>query len=393
MALDLPSSGFDTVCQKYIQSRPIASNFYKKSALAAILGALTMGNNDKDSLSIGRPGTGEILSGAVIPPVEKLRLGSVNEYVPRIQGFKTQNTRELDVYDDLPGTQNQTTRAPSQADQYGAGFRWGEIVTEIKIWHEDKMRWLEEGTKEGAGLAAVDGLHHATEVAVQDHIDALIEGLWNGNPASQTASLWKSASGNPFSQPGFCLGVLQMVAATNTYGRIDRSNADNAALWAASVDSTITTDNVQSIIDDFKFTKALSDTGGGPYLMLVPNNQFVKFRAQAKASHTIVEQMPEGLIKMAKMGVTTDVVRVDDFYIVRDPWLTTNGYTTTVICLDASTLKIMFHPKRNFSVGPFKDQTEYGDNPSDLDRAFIRTRLMMTNDNPKRAAKYTAITA
>jgi hypothetical protein len=97
------------------------------------------------------------------------------------------------------------------------------------------------------------------------------------------------------------------------------------------VDSTLTTDNVQSIIDDFKYTKGLSDTGSGPYLMLVPNNQFVKFKAQAKASHTIIEQMPEGLVKMAKMGVTSDVVRVDDFYIVRDPWLTTNGYTTTVI--------------------------------------------------------------
>lgn len=393
MALSVPSSGFDAVCQKYIQSRPIASNFYKKSPLAMILGALTMGNNNKDSLSIGRPGTGEILSGAVIPPVEKLRLGSVNEYVPRIQGFKTQNTRELDVYDDLPGTVNATTNAPSQADQYGAGFRWGEIVTEIKIWHEDKMRWLNEGSKDGAGLAAVDGLQHATEVAMQDHIDAIIEGLWNGNPASQTASLWKSTSGNPFSSPGFCLGVLQMVSATNTYGRIDRSNADNAALWAASVDSTITTDNVQTIIDDFKFVKQLSDTGTGPYLMLVPNNQFVKFRAQAKASHTIVEQMPDGLVKMAKMGVTSDCVRVDDFYIVRDPWLTTNGYTTTVICLDASTLKVMFHPERNFTVGKFTDQTDYGDNPSDLDRAFIRTRLMFTNDNPKRSAKYTAITA
>jgi hypothetical protein len=36
----------------------------------------------------------------------------------------------------------------------------------------------------------------------------------------------------------------------------------------------------------------------------------------------------------------------------------------------------MFHPKRNFSVGKFNDQTDYGDNPSDIDRAFIRTRFM-----------------
>lgn len=393
MALDFPISGFASTCQNYIQSKNIASNFYKKSALAAILGALTLGNQSKGSLDLGRPGVGEILSGAVIPEIEKLQLGTINGYVPRIQGFKTQNTRELDVYDELPGTQNRQTRSHSQADQYGAEFKWGEIVTEITIQHEDKMRWLKSGTRDGAGLAAMHGLQHATEVGMQDHVDALIEGLWSGSPASQSASLWKSANANPFTSPGFCLGVLQMTSATNTYGRIDRTNADNAALWASYVDSTITSDNVQGIIDDFKYTKGLSDTGDGPYLMLCPNNQFVKFKAQAKASHTVIEQMPEGLIKMAKMGVTSDVVRVDDFYIVREPWLTTNGYTTTVVILDASTLRIMFHPERNMSVGPFKDQTEYGDNPADVDRAFIRSRVIFSNDNARRSARYTAIAA
>src|SRR5690349_13023107 len=106
MALDIPISGFDSTCQKYIQSSPIASNFYKKSAYAAILGALTLGNNNKGSLDIGRPGVGEILSGANIPAIQRVQLGTINGYVPRIQGFKTQNTRELDVYDDLPGTAN-----------------------------------------------------------------------------------------------------------------------------------------------------------------------------------------------------------------------------------------------------------------------------------------------
>lgn len=393
MAIDVPVSGFASTCQKYIQSSSIASNFYAMAPWAGFLKALQKGNNDKDSLSIGRGGSTEVLSGAELTPAQRLTIGTVNEYVPRIQGFKTQNTRELDVYDDLPGTQSQTTRAPSQANQYGAAFGWGELVTEIKIWHEDKERWLEDGTPEGAGLKAMDGLHAATEVAMQDHLDAMIENLWNGNPASQTASLWKSASGNPFSSPGCCLGLLQMASASNTYGRIDRTNSDNASLWAASVDSTLTTDNVQSIIDDFKYTKSIANFGKGPYMMLVPSNQFVKFKAQAKASHTIIEQMPEGLVRMAKMGVEIDTVRVDNVYIIRDPWLTTNGYTTTVICLDTSPLKTIFKGGKTFKVTKFLDQTEYGDNPSDLDRAWIRTRFMLTHDNPKRIARYSTITA
>lgn len=393
MAIDVPISGFASTCQKYIQSSSIASNFYTMSPWAAFLKALQIGNNDKDSLSIGRGGSTEVLSGAKLTPAQRMTIGQVNEYVPRIQGFKTQNTRELDVYDDLPGTANQLTRAPSQADQYGAAFGWGELVTEIKIWHEDKARWVEDGSKDGAGLKALDGLHHATEVAMQDHLDGLIENLWNGNPASQTASLWKSATGNPFSSPGACLGLLQMASASNTYGRVDRSNADNATLWAASVDSTITTDNVQSIIDDFKYTKGISNKGRGPYMMLVPSNQFVKFKAQAKASHTIIEQMPEGLVRMAKMGVEIDTVRVDDVYIIRDPWLTTNSYTTTVILLDTSPLKVIFKPEKTFKVTKFLDQTDYGDSPSDLDRAWIRTRFILAHDNPARIAKYTAISA
>lgn len=393
MAIDVPVSGFASTCQKYIQSSSIATNFYSMAPWAAFLKALQIGNNDKDSLTLGRGGSTEVLSGAQLTPAQRMTIGTVNEYVPRIQGFKTQNTRELDVYDDLPGTQSQLTRAPSQADQYGAAFGWGELVTEIKIWHEDKARWVEDGTMDGAGLKAIDGLHHATEVAMQDHLDALIENLWNGNPASQTASLWKSSSGNPFTNPGCCLGLIQMASATNIYGRVDRSNADNAALWAASVDSTLTTDNVQSIIDDFKYTKGIANYGKGPFMMLVPSNQFVKFKAQAKASHTIIEQMPEGLVKMAKMGVEIDTVRVDNVYIIRDPWLTTNGYTTTVILLDTSPLKTIFKGDKTFKVTKFLDQTEYGDNPSDLDRAWIRTRFMLTHDNPKRVARYTAITA
>jgi hypothetical protein len=228
MALDVPSSGFDTVCQKYIQSRPIASNFYKKSALARssapsrwatrtrIQPEHRASGHRRDPLRCGHPARREDAA-RLDQRVRPAHSGLQDPEHPRAGRLRRPS-----------GHREPADALPSQADQYGAGFRWGEIVTEITISTKTRCAGWRKGTKDGAGLAAVDGLHHATEVAMQDHIDALIENLWNGNPASQTASLWKSASGNPFTAPGFCLGVLQMTSATNTYGRIDRSNADNA---------------------------------------------------------------------------------------------------------------------------------------------------------------------
>jgi hypothetical protein len=58
---------FQTVAQNFI-SRGVASNFYKKAQFFAILGALTLGNRKDDMLSIGRPNSGEILSGGMVTP-------------------------------------------------------------------------------------------------------------------------------------------------------------------------------------------------------------------------------------------------------------------------------------------------------------------------------------
>src|SRR4051812_34698869 len=111
--------GFATVAQNYI-SKGIASNFYAKAPLLAILGALTLGNNNKQSLEIGRVGVGEIVSGAMVSPAEKKRLGTVNAYLPRIQAFKTNNTKSMGVRDTMPVVANASTASHGQAMQAAA---------------------------------------------------------------------------------------------------------------------------------------------------------------------------------------------------------------------------------------------------------------------------------
>src|SRR5262245_33191578 len=99
MAITFAVESFNTTSQNYI-SRSLASNFYSKAPILALLGALTLGNQKKDSLEIGRPGSGEILSGGMVSPIQRKRLGTVNAYLPRVQGWETDNSIELDLYDD-----------------------------------------------------------------------------------------------------------------------------------------------------------------------------------------------------------------------------------------------------------------------------------------------------
>src|SRR2546423_1424319 len=96
--------GFATIAQNYI-SRGIASNFYPKLIFLTALGAATLGNNNKDVLEIGRA-SGEILAGKMISPAERLTLGTVNGYQPRIQGFETNNSKWMGARDTMPTVAN-----------------------------------------------------------------------------------------------------------------------------------------------------------------------------------------------------------------------------------------------------------------------------------------------
>jgi hypothetical protein len=210
---------FSTVAQNFI-SRGVASNFYKKAQFLAILGALTLGNQKKTSLDIGRPGSGEILSGGMVNPIQKKRLGTVNAYLPRVQKFTTSNSayRTGSGYVSLPTVANPTTQRALAGDAVRREFRWSHLDTPILVWHEDKIRAGQEGTREGQGIAMGQIIDEATEVAMQEHIDKLANDIWTGNPSNQNLDLWDSPRGS-----------LQALATTNTYARVDRNTESDVA--------------------------------------------------------------------------------------------------------------------------------------------------------------------
>lgn len=374
-------TGFSTVAQNFI-SREIASNFYKKCPFLAVLGALTIGNNNKDSLEIGRPGSGEILTGGIVSPIAKKRLGTVNAYLPRIQGFETSNTAYRSASttgrDDLPDAANKTTNAHSQAMQFAAEYRWCHMDTPIVIWHEDKIRAGREGTKEGQGIAMGQLIDEATEVAMQDHLTKLSTDIYDASPtaAEQNYQLWPKP-----------IGLLTMIddenATVTTMARVDRTSEP---LWRAKRNSTTTAVDIRKIIDDANYTQGLKIYGNGADLCLCGTTLYQQFKAQIIAQGGTV--MHSGLPAMAKMGLRKEILQIDNTLVMYDPQLTN---ANTVLVLDTSVLKWMVHPEFNFKVTPFVDNTKTGIAKGTYDYAYISTRFIFSNDNPRLGVKYTAI--
>lgn len=371
--------GFQTISQNWI-SKGIASNWYKKAPLLAILAAvsLSLGNQNKtDGLSIGRPGSAEILAGKKISPAEKHNLQGINSYIPRIQGFKTNNTAARSSASSgrttAPTVANPTTNSHGQANQFGAKFNWTHIDTPILIWHEEKIRAGKKETAKGQGLAMAQVIDEATEVGMQDHVDWMADAVWNGNPSSQTADLWDKP-----------LGLLQMISATNTYANVDRSQASNA-VWRGLVDSTITSVDVRKVVDDANITKQLSAIGGGVGAILTTPAIYLLFKAQIIAAGGQI--CKEGMPEFAYMGVKKEVLMIDNAVIMWDEKCPANN----VACLDLSVCKYLQDPAFNAVVSEFTDLSKAVEGGKFADQAQISSRFMITNDNPALSVLYTAI--
>lgn len=363
--------GFSAVAQNWI-SRGVASNFYQKAPFLAVLGALTLGNQKKTSLEIGRPGSGEILSGGNISPIERKKLGTINAYIPRVQKFTTSNSAYRGARNALPDVSNKTTNSHGQATDFGAKFHWCHLDTPILIWHEDKNRAAQEGTKEGQAITMGQKIDEATEVAHQEHIDKLAGDVWNGNPSHQGMDPWD----NP-------LGIIQALDTANIYANVDRTVETT---WQSQKDSNLTAPDVRKIIDDANLTKGLRVKGNGANLLLCNINQYQIFKAQVLTqSGGVVLQ--NGLPAMAKMGMTKELLQLDNVIIMYDPSCPNN----TVCCFDTTVWKFMVHPLFNFKVTEFIDNTKTGLAKQTYDYAYISTRYMLTCDNPFLNVRYTAI--
>jgi len=367
-----PYSKYQTVAQNHI-SRGIASNFYPKLPFLSAMGVMTVGNNNKSSLEIGRP-SGEILSGKTISPAEKLNLGRINFYQPRIQRFETDNSKWMSERDTNPVVANASTNAQSEANLASAKFGWAECRTPILIWHETRDRALDgAGNKEGQGIAMSQLLDESTEVGFQEHIKEINDAIWNGNPTNQNADLLSSP-----------IGLIQAFSSTNTYGNVDRAVE---TMWQAQVDATMTTVDIRAIIDDANLTKRCRILGNGIDLIVTTPTLWRRFKNQILTQSGLGQFKPDGVAGMAKMGVKQECLVVDNVYIIYDE----SCPASHVLCFTSNTWRIAFAPKKNMTVLPFVDISRQSEGAKLADQAFIVTRLMMSCDNPFINVKYSTI--
>lgn len=366
--------GFSTVAQNYL-AKSVASNFYNKSPLLAVLGALSLGNQNRKELEIGRPNSGEILSGGMVSPIERLRLRSINSYCPRIQAFETSNTaaRTGTGRVSLPSVANGSTRSHGQATQAAAKFNWTHYDTPIRIWHEDKIRAGSDGTREGQAISMGQIVDEATEVAKQDLISKLATDIYSGAPSSQSDDLWDAPA-----------GVKSAFSATNTYGGINRTVESQ---WRAKVVSSYTAINIKGIINDANVTQGLAVKGSGVDLVLCPSALYLQFKDQVENDKTCVV-LGDGVRGMAQMGVQKEVLRVNNAYVMYDPSITDSTY---VYCFNTATWRFAVHPDFNFKVGKFVDNTTTGEGKEAYDYAYIGLRFFLACNDPTKNAVYTAI--
>ena len=388
--------GFATIAQNYI-TKTLAPQQYLRSAMLYALAGITAGYTN-EPLAIGRKDAGEVLSGLKMSPARRMFLQSINSYQPRIQAYKTSNTRMMGARPTMPTVGSATTRSHGQATQAAADFRFAKMRTPILVWHEDIDRALDgnEGRgRAGMGVAVGQLVEEATQVGLQEHMDHLACRLLYGSPPSQDEDPWLDFS-----------GVASGVSASNRYGRINRGALSTGDPWLSNVISTSFQTDITSIVDYCKINLKFNSISGGPYLILAGGANYLTFKNQVLNRGGVIMETPAGagLPAMAKIGVEREVVKKDDYLLMWEPMLDScpaldadSGaalYTATptyVYVLSLREWVFILNKKYNIKTDEFVDISNKSEGAKDADQGFITTRGLLACDKPNVQAVFTAL--
>lgn len=378
--------GLTTLSQARLTST-IASQGYAKSALLYMLAGAN--KSAASPLEIGRPNEGAILSGADIGSAEKLSLRNMTSYDPRIQGFKTSNTVVSGARSNMPAVANPTTASQGQAVQYAAKFNWmAYMQTPLELWKIDTdMALSSGGGDEGRGLAVGKLVEDATRVGTEEHLDQIASRMLYGTPTNQAVL------------PNDDLqGVILAGTANNTYGNVDRSALSADDPWQGVSISTAKPLDIYQLNLDANVTQKMGVFGGGINCWLCGGDYYKVFKQQvlARSKDAGIVGGGAGLPTMAKYGVEREVLRVDNAYLMHEPFLdqcygtqagtNTPLYTAqpnTLIGLNLKLWKMIFHPSYNMKIGTWKDISDTAvSNPNALIN-FIQTMAILSCDRPR----------
>lgn len=396
MPIQAAVEGSNVYCERW-NSKTIAPQVYARSALGYLLfnEHLNKGGNG-DDLVIGRPGEMKFLSGSDLNEAQKMTLRGSGWYTPLIQGYRTYNTIMTGARSNLPSMQNPTVLSSGQVGQFAAKFPWcGYLTTPLQFWEWDMD--LANESMEGysdvqAGLAMQGILDNGMRTAFQEHLDQLYSRVLYGAPSDGSQLPNDDVP-----------GVFTSLLSTNTYGNINRTNLPTDNPWVGKTIATAKPLDIDALVMDANITQGLSVYGAGVNAILCGGNYYQIFRQQVlqRTKGAGGSVMEGGLPKMGALGVEREVLRVNNAYVMYEPFLDTcygkdtSGnalYTaapTKVLMLNLKLFKLIMHPKYNMKITPPQDisNTAIANPRARIGR--IDSMLIMSNDQPNAHACYT----
>jgi len=389
-----PVSGITTLSQARISST-IAPQGYAKSGLLYALGGFNRSNGNP--LEIGRPKSPIILSGADIPVAEKMNLRNMSSYEPRIQSAKTNNTLVRSARGSMPRVGNSTTTSQGQVVQNAAKFYWFYcLTTPMQIWQYDlDMAMSGAGSDEQRGLTMGKLTEDATNIGIEEHMDQLASRLLYGSPTYQSVA------------PNDDLQGAILAATPNVfYGQADRSTLGADDPWQGVTVSTSVALDIYEIHQNAQIKQKMNVFAGGINLWLCGGDNYSTFKRQILARDKDRGVLPQGLPTMAKYGIEREVLRVDNAYVIHEPFLDTcyaqqstlledgtanpnagnvlyTAQPSLVLGFNLKLWKLMLHPKYNAAQRGWKDISETAvGNPAALIN-FIETAAILSCDRPR----------
>ena len=255
--------------------------------------------------------------------------------------------------------------------------RWSKKQVQCVIWNSTAS--VNRG--EWAIMSAVDD---ALGIAMQDLFDDLIEELWTGAPADQTAEFWSQQS-----------GIDAINSTTTTLYGIDRSVNDY-------FDGHRVTDSktpALALIDDANTVQEI-DAKSGPVTLALFNPTdwlVVKAEALAKGGGGII--IREGTPEAARYGVSREAVLYGDTLMTKDyglkDWsaVTTGAPNMADNVFMAVIADYVFETMTdyNFKVDEFIDVGRYTPGGIDARSSHITLQYRFFTWHPKSSVLYTDV--
>ncbi len=328
-----------------------------------MLNFMCMKDGNKTGIrGLGRPkvanaSNGVLVSGSKVARAKKVQIMGATVYQPIIQyklpahtdnkvitGFADNNPKRNDWENNL--TEGRFVRP---------AFKWFILVTPAKISKLSMRMTRQAAPDDVRAWKAIGSLFEAeSSSAMTVHAIALNErligiapqdakSLTPGRPSNESADFYDNL-----------FGLEQTLHDSNSYGGVDRSDADNS--WFRSNRITDSTSkSFEDLLIDAKLhvPKPLNNYGLGIDLMLVGNALFGKAIVEARAKG--VQPIYNGSTpEFAEFGIKNDAVRIGRTWIVNEPSMP-DGHVAG-LALDTWTVAV--HPAANGTVSNPKDQSE-----------------------------------